>query len=390
MNQPSDTVPRPYSQHFQKLNAALDDAYDAAEKILTAWATTSLSSTSPPSPPDGYVQPMLQLTEVLRQRQLANVSFRLYQRTLELIDQHRNATGKHLHRGAVYANFGIAHLEMGLYSRGIAYLHAAAEEDKTTYGIADASDSYALSSSGIFGQWLEIVLLSMTAGVLNFLSTVLKKSYGSPEVKQLCLSLAALADLRLPACLIEYTAARGLNDPHSASVRLECLRDLAGLFETVWKWLGSRHKNPRVSAAFADPPTLARLICHMHFADTRDKRRKNPRLNSRKAEGLLWNSVVQNPSVLSAIDDHIDFCGDHSHSIGEVWQYLSTTQLSSDAVAHEVALRFLIAYRLRNETAHVFNPLDSGIIANVEQLFESLLEANLYIFFWVHETGQVS
>lgn len=391
MTQPADPMPSPYSPDFQRLIASVNNTYDAVQKILNAWATTSLPVTSPSSDPDAYVQPILTLTEILRKQRLADVQSRLYEATLELIDQHCRATGTRLHKGAVYANFAIAHFERGLYSRGIAYLHAAAEEDKTTYGITDISQSYALSSSGIFGQWLNIVLGNMMPpGVLPFLAGVLTGNYGPSHVKELCRSLAGLADLRLPACLIEYSAARGMADPHSASVRLECLRDLAALFEVMWKRIGSRHKDPMVVAAFSDPPTLAGLICHMHFAGARAARRKKPSLAANKAQGLLWNSIYQDADLLAAIDDHIDFFGDASHSIADVWRYLSTTQLSPNAAAHEVATRFLLAYRIRNETAHTFNPLDPGITANVDQLFERLLEANLYLWFWARETGQVA
>jgi hypothetical protein len=206
----------------------------------------------------------------------------------------------------------------------------------------------------------------------------------------MCIALARLADLRIPACLHEYSAVRGMTDPHSASVRLECLRDLAAHFEVMWKRIGSRHSDPSVRSAFSDPPTLAGLICHMHFAHDKRKRRENPSLSATNTQGLLWNSILQSTDVLAAIDAHIDFCANTSCSVADVFHHLSTTQLSSSSVAHAVAVRFLLVYRLRNETAHTFNPLDTGVVANADHLFNLLLEANLYLWFWAHETGQTA
>ena len=260
---------------------------------------------------------MLTLTELVRKQRLARLPFRLYEATLEVIDQHCRATGARLHRGAIYANFGIAHLEMGLYSRGIAYLHAAAEEDRTTYRTTDIFESYALSSSGIFGQWLDVALSSAPPVVFPFLAGVVNGRYGPSEVKRMCIWLAGLADLRFPASLVEYDAASSMTDPHSASVRLECLRDLAALFEVIWKRIGSSHKDPAVASAFSDPPALAGLICHMHFADSKVARRKNQTLSARKTQGLLWNSISKSADLLRAIDDHIDFCGDTSRSVSQ-------------------------------------------------------------------------
>lgn len=386
----SQAAPDPFQADYQALIAAVNRTYDAAQGILNKWAATSLDQASPSaSDPDDYVRPMLTVTELLRRLQLPDALSKLYLATLQLIDDRCASRGIRLHRGAVYANFAIAHLERGLYSQGIAYLHAAAQEDRVTHGAADIYATYALSPTGIFGQWLEVALQKMPAAVSSFLSSVLPAGNLTPNPKDFCLWLAGLADLRFPASLVEYAQTGAMTDPHSASVRLECIRDLAALFEVLSKRLGSIHVDPVVKARFADPPALAGLICHMHFGDKKDKRRKNPALNANKAAGLLWNSVYQNPDLLTAIDDHIDFCGDGSKSVAQVWQHLSTTTISPDAPTDSIAKRFLLAYRLRNETAHTFNPLDPGIVASANSFFEWLLEANLYLFISMKQTNQV-
>lgn len=387
----SQSVPDLFQDDYQSLIDAMQRMKDTVQRISKRWEAISLQQASPQADdPDAYVEPILKAAELLEEQKIPDILDQLYIPTLQLIDQHCSSSSGRLHKGKLIGYFAISFLNRGLYSRGIAYLYAAAQEDTVTYGATNIYGTHALSPTGIFGRWLDIVLQRTPSAVLPYLSSVLRGSYDISDVREFCLWLAKLADLRFPAALLEFSETRNMKDPHSASVRLQCLRDLAALFEVLWKCIGSNHTDLDVKVAFSDPPSLARLMCHMHFKADKKDRRGNPKLNVKKRKGLLWNSVCKSPDLLMAIDNHIDFCGKISRPITNIWQYLSTNRLSPDATANDVAKRFLLAYRLRNQTAHTFDPLDPGINKNADAFFEWLLEANLYLYLWAKETGQVS
>src|SRR5690606_2977290 len=151
------------------------------------------------------------------------------------------------------------------------------------------------------------VLKRLPKDLVTFLDTHIGQAHGDADFRLVYRWLAGGGDISLISSILEYDAVKDLSDPHSDSVRLLSLRDLAALFEVVWKRLGSAHKDAAVQARFASPPTLAVLICHMHFQSGLTPRRNNPALNANRAPGLLWNAIVQSP-ILDAVDREIDYC----------------------------------------------------------------------------------
>jgi len=286
-------------------------------------------------------------------------------------------------------NFAIALFESGLHSQAVAYLHAAAEEDKTTYRVNDVfKGSYALSASGIFGQWLGGILGQLPSSVDDFLRDAGIGEHDSEAVKQFCLWCAQYGDLRLPASIQEYRSTNGRTDLQSSAIRLECVRDLSSMFEVLWKRIGAQHVHPAVQAEFSEPPTLAALIYHMHYSESRASRRKNPALAANKSVGLLWNDTVKCDKLLDAIDGGMDGVL-AAATLGDTWAYLAGAKLSTDVVADLVSKRYLLAYRVRNWTAHTFEPQDAGFAAHADEIFEWLLAANLHLYLWALETGQL-
>lgn len=381
-----------YRSEYLEMISAVLLTQKAADNFQEKWTTQCLEKTlSINGKPDKYVEPILNLTRIIRRMQLTEVPMNLYSKSIDRIEKHCHDHGiERLHRGGIYASYAIAYFEQGNMPLGMAYLYSAALEDIPTYQVRDIHETYALGPTGIFGDWLNEVLQKLPSGCLPSINNVLTGTYAVSDVQEFCLWSARQADLRLVQAIIDYDGAKGRVDDHSASVRLTCLRELAGFFEVLWKRFGSMHRDPQVSAIFAEPPMLARLICHMHFIDSISNRRSNPTLRANKAHGLLWNNIEQCPEVLDAIDDHIDYCKP-SYSLSNVWLRLSTTTLSPTTVtADYVAKRFLLTYRIRNDTAHKFEPMDPTFLAHSDEFFAWLLEANIYLYLWVKETRQVT
>lgn len=378
-----------FSEDCQHLISLVNHTHDAAQKMLDTWRTTELKTANEEdNDVDAYVKPMLTLTELIRTLRVPDILVSLYRAVISAIRQHEDAEKVQLHKGAVYANLAIAYLERGLYSQAVALLYAAAKEDVQNCGRKDPYGSYGLSSDGILGQWLDLVLGNLPAASIQFVNDHLSQQYEQKDVKEFCLWLIANGDMRFVSSIVEFVAVREHTDLHSDSVRLQCVRDLAGLFEVLWKRLGARHSDRSVVAAFADHPSLAGLICHMHFARRRNSRRQDPTFNAHKSAGLLWNSIVQSQDVLEAIDGEIDDC--NRQSVEEAWGRISSVSTSTNPKADAIAKRFLLAYRLRNQTAHTFDPQDADFVGHYDDFFEWLLAANLYLYFWQRESGQVS
>jgi hypothetical protein len=330
------------------------------------------------------------MAEILRRQGLPDLGARAYEKAIKLIEAHEAKTNVRLHRGAIYANLAISHLEGARYDVGVSWLHAAAQEDISNRGIKDPLGSYALSDDGIFGQFLNaFVLKRLPKDLVTFLDANVGQAHSCADLRLVYRWLAGGGDISLISSIIEYDAVKGLSDPHSDSVRLLSLRDLAALFEVVWKRLGSIHKDPAVQAEFASAPPLAGLICHMHFQGALKARRNNPALNANRDPGLLWNAIVQSP-ILDAVDREIDYCAGKTNSVQDVWNHLNTAPaLSADAVADAVARRFLLAYKLRNFTSHTFEPQDAGVKAHHEEMRLWLVQAIFFLYFWTKATGQV-
>jgi hypothetical protein len=155
--------------------------------------------------------------------------------------------------------------------------------------------------------------------------------------------------------------------------------------------LGDAHKDATVTAAFANPPSLARLLCHMHYRDQLSARRQNPALNANKAPGLFHNSMTGWPALLDTIDAGIDFCAGRANNCDQVWQHLNGNTLNgNDHAADAAAKRFLLAYKLRNQTSHTLNPIDPAIVPHYDDFHLWLLQAVLLAYFWAKQTGDMN
>jgi len=360
--------------------------------FIHLWREASLVATLPhPSDPDEYAGPVIQVAELLRRRGLISINTALYCRALEEITAFESKFGVKLHRGAINANLAISHLQAGRYDLGVIWLHAAAQEDLTNLGITDPLDSYALREFGIYGQFLDRYVLRLLPNSISiFISDHLGASLTNSDFMYLYRWLAGSGDINLISSVLEFNAVSMYSDPHSDSVRFICLRNLATLFEILWKRIGSLHLDPMVRVRFVSPPTFAGLICHMHFQDSRSKRRHDPTLNSRKTVGLLWNSIAQSP-ILQEIDRAIDYCAGDQHSLTDVWNYLQTGATSvptQTPTAIAVSQRFLLAYKMRNITSHEFCPQDNAIKLHHTDMHEWLLQSIFYLFFWAKLTHQ--
>lgn len=374
----------------EQLLRLLRETGESVNAIGRRWQQECLETATPqgdPSKADDYVRPLISLAENLRRNGYSNLAGEVYEsgaRYIQRVCARRNIT---LHKGAVFANLAITHLEAQRYSEGMAWLYAAAEEDKRTYKIANPHDSYALSSTGIFGQWLDKVIAQVPDSLLPFLNANLQQPITPDDVKDFCLWLASIGDLRLASSIVDYQRVREYTDLHSSSVRLSVLRELSGLFEVLWKRLGVAHVDASCAAAFKEPPTLAALLCHMHFVENDNKkRRKDPALRRNKKVGLLWNGVVKNDSLVDVIDQEISEC---KKRLSTVWNWLSSTTLSPNSQVDQTAKRYLLAYKLRNVTSHSFDPADSTVCNYHQPMFEWLLQANTLLYFWAVQTGQV-
>lgn len=388
---PEPKPPSPLLAENSAMVRSTNGLYAAVENVWRRWRDEYLSQAKPnPADPDDYAKPLITMAEILRRLGLPELAARAYERAIQLIDAHEAKSNVRLHRGAIYANLAISHLEGARYDVGVSWLHAAAQEDINNRGIKESLDSYALSDDGIFGQFLNAyVLKRLPKDLVTFLDTHIGRAYGDADFRLVYRWLAGGGDISLISSILEYDAVKDLSDPHSDSVRLLSLRDLAALFEVVWKRLGSAHKDAAVQARFASPPTLAGLICHMHFQSGLTARRNNPALNANRAPGLLWNAIVQSP-ILDAVDREIDYCAGKTNSVQDVWNHLNTAPaLSTDAVADAVARRFLLAYKLRNFTSHTFEPQDAGVKAHHEEMRLWLLQAIFFLHLWTKATGQV-
>jgi hypothetical protein len=388
---PESLPPSPFRAENYAMLSSIDGLYAAIENIWRKWLEEYLNKAKlNDKDPDDYAKPLITLAEILRIRGLQGLGARVYERAIEFINDYEEKTKLRLHRGAIYANFAISHIEAARYDLGVSWLHAAAQEDISNLGIQNALDSNALSDDGIFVQFLNaFVLRRLPTDLIPFLDTNLNHIHTDIETRALYRWLAGEGDIHLISSILEYDAVKGRSDPHSDSVRLVCLRDLATLFEVVWKRVGANHNDPVVRAEFVHPPTLAGLICHMHFKSDRKARRQNPALNVNWAAGVLWNDVCHSP-ILDAVDSNIDYCAGDAHSVQDAWNHLNAaTEFSSDPVADMVARRFLLAYKLRNFTSHTFQPQDVGVKAHHEAMHLWLLQGIFFLYFWSKATGQI-
>ena len=361
-------------------------------RLETEWASGPLRAASPDSPDlDGYVKPLITIAELLRLQGMRDLSRHVYERAIDVVNEHCRTHAVDLHRGALYANYAIAQFEIGRYTQALSWLHAAVDEDKRhRQDIKTIYDSFAFSDEGIFGQWLKARFIpALPADVAHFVTGTIGLTITNTDIRTAVRWLAGRGDLSLFSGVVEYSAVGLMNDYHAQTVRLTCIRDLATLCEVLLKMLGQAHKDATVASSFATQRTLAAIICHMHFARPLKKRRKNPVLSTHHAPGLFRNSLAEWPGLVSSIDSAIDFCG--SNPPDQVLAYLKGTVLcASDATTDAMAKRLLMSYRLRNETSHNLNPTDPAMVGHYDEYRLWLLQAIFSSYFWASKSGAVN
>lgn len=381
----------PFLHHHHQLLRHIDRVFDDVTRVCSEWKRDFLDKADATTPElDTYARPIIVTAELIRRhRPLLMLAQLLYEKCIQLVDAHCATHKVDLHRGAFYANLAITFLQQGRYKAALPWLHAAAKQDqdhrpdvKTIY------DSYAFSAEGIFGQWLDIYVLDhLPPDVVTFVNGTLGTHYTTKDVKQLITWLAGRGDLHVISGVLDYCEFDGKDDFHADSVRLSAVRDLATLFEVTLKHIGVAHNDATVVAAFADPPTLAALICHMHFHSGLKQRRNNTALNANRAPGIFHNTLLPDNAILEAIDAGIDYCAGTAHSVADVWKYLQANILSTAPFADALAKRFLLAYKLRNTTSHGFAPSDPAMKVNYDSFRLWLLQAVCGLYFWAKGNG---
>jgi hypothetical protein len=385
-------VATPYRDEIAQILTHTKDMSDGIFAIIQNWKKGFLAQAQPhdKSNPVGqdyenYSKPIIVPTEMLRRAGLGELAHRLYEIVIRITDQHCRSPGPDLHRGALYANFGITNLEQGHFEIGLSWLLAAANEDIRFNRIHCVEESYAWD---IYGQWVNSTFLKMLPrDALSFVSNRLGTTIGSADLMEMLSALAGNGDLNLLRGVVEYETVRGRSDYMGHAVRFGALRDLATLFEVLLKRIGENHVDPNVQFEFAASPMLGNIVHYMHYTG----KPSNP--STTYKEGLFWNSISKQTNELEGIKAGFDFVKDFAtNSISDVHTYISSTTLLDAARADEeaVAKRILVAYRLRNETSHSYIPEDPGMIAHADELRLWLLQAIFYSYFWFTRTGQVT
>ncbi|MFO0796080.1 MAG: hypothetical protein U0804_01320 [Gemmataceae bacterium] len=389
----------PYVAQLGDLMRAVGDVGSLVDEIGARWTQDFLVTAKAPDKAnpagqdyDSYASPLIVVAEMLRkQTGFKGLAHRIYAVAARLADKHCTDTGTDLHRGALYADLAIAYFEQSEFELGLSWLLASANEDVRFNRVPTVYDSYALSDDGIFGQWVKQQLLpSIPSAVLDFVNAQLGTAYGFPDVMRFLRALAGQGDLNLLAGVVNFTRFEGRSDYVAQSVRFTCLRDLATLTEVLLKRIGLGHPDVAVRNKFADSPMLGGVVHHMHYHHGARHADLAKRLV--RTEGLFWNSVRKENDLIAGIDAGFDSVKDfNSVPIAAVHTYLDTTTLVAAVPnADALAKRFLLAYRLRNETSHSFRPSDAGMIAHAAEFRTWLLQTLFYSFFFFRDSGQAA
>ncbi|MBI1213753.1 MAG: hypothetical protein GC190_20020 [Alphaproteobacteria bacterium] len=376
---------------FDDLPARIDSVFECVNHIGELWKTGYLDKADPQATDlNSYLGPILTVGELfLEHKVMLSLAQDLYENCIELTERHCRENKVDLHLGALYANLGITFLLQGKYKSALPWLHAAAQQDQKHYSnVTSIYDSYAFSRTGIFGKWLDgNVLIHLPADVLAFVNNTLATNYTNDDFKLFIGWLAGRGDLHIVSSLLDYAEVVGKDDFHADSVRLSSIRDLATLSEILIKQIGTSHNDPAVVSSFADAPTYAGLICHMHFTERTKDRRQNPLLNVNRQAGLFHNSLLQSDAILDSIDTRIDYCSGKTNSLSDVWNYLQSNNFSTDPLVDGITKRLLLAYKLRNTTSHSFQPVDPFMKSHYDDFRLWLLQAVSILYFWTKKNG---
>lgn len=388
----------PYTEHVRRLMRSVNDAGQLVNEIGSRWKADFLEKAKAPDKNnpnkqdyDDYASPLIVVAEMLRKQPgFKGLAHRIYSIAVGLTDKHCADSGTDLHRGALYADLAITYFERNQFELGLSWLLAAANEDVRFNRVANVYGSHALSDDGIFGQWVKEQLLpAMPAQVLDFVNAQLGTAYGFADVMRCLRSLAGHGDLNLLAGIANFADMQDRTDYVAHSVRFTCLRDLATLTEVLFKRIGNNHPDAAVRAKFISGPMMGGIVFHMHYLH--GPRHPNLALRPVRSEGLFWNAVRQQNDLIAAIDAGFDSVKDfNTTSIADVRHYLDTHALAADANVDAVAKRFLLAYRLRNETSHSFHPTDPGMVAHAAEFRTWLLQAIFYSYFFFRDSGQAA
>lgn len=382
----------PYRNEIREVLNQLNGMSDGISQIVARWKAEYLTEAKAhdkanPAGQDfeDYSKSIIVPTEMIRRVGFSELAHRLYGLIVRITDQHCQPPGPDLHRGALYANYGITHLEQGHFELGISWLLAAANEDFRFHRIPAIPGGY---SWDIYGQWVEATVLKLLPpDALTFVASRLGIAIGLPEVMEMLKALAGYGDLNFLSGVVEYESVRGRADYMGHSIRFTCLRDLATLFEVLLKRIGEKHVDPNVRHAFSTSPMAGNIVHHMHYAGNP----ANPATAYK--EGLFWNSIQKQTDELEAIKSGFDYVKDFTtHSMADVRTYLHATTLLDAAKVDQEAVgkRLLLSYRLRNQTSHSFSPEDAGIVAHADEFRLWLLQSIFYGYFWFTRTGQVT
>jgi len=393
----STEQPNPYRAELIQLMRATDHAESLVSHIVDRWKVEFLAPAvahdkdHPHAGQDyeNYSKSLIIPTDVMRRRGQKELAHRIFFHAVEATDKHCKDTGVDLHRGALYADLAITYLERKQHELGLSWLLAAANEDLRFNRIQNNYESFALSDDGILGEWVEkSVQPAIPADVMSFVNSKLGKAYGTDQLMEILRSLAGQGDLNLFAGIINFQDMKGRTDYIGHSVRFTCLRDLATLFEVLLKRIGNDHADAAVKTKFNnDSPMLADMIHFMHYQNKPTAANKHL-----KSEGVFWNSVEKRDDLLNGIFAGFTFVKNFkTNSIAAVRGYLDTNTLcAAHTDSDAIAKRFLLAYRIRNETSHGFTPLDTGMIAHAEEFRLWLLQAIFYLYFWARNSGQAA
>jgi hypothetical protein len=271
----------------------------------------------------------------------------------------------------------------------LSWLLASANEDVRFNRVVAVHDRYALSDEGIFGQWVRKEIMPVLASdVLGFVNGQLGTAYGFPDVMRVLRSLTGTGDMNILSGIVNFSDMHGRGDYVGHSVRFTCIRDLATLTEVLLKRIGKDHADAAVKAKFTAGPMMAKMIHHMHYQHGPDN--PNPALKAVRTEGLFWNSVRHQNDLIAGIDAGFNTVKNFAGvTIADVRTYVDTTALSAVPNADAMAKRYLLAYRLRNETSHSFNPTAPGMVAHAAEFRGWLLQTIFSTYFYFRDSGQV-
>lgn len=390
-------TPNPYREELTQFLLAGSAVNGWADQIIARWKAEYLAGAvahdkeHPNAGQDyeNYSKALIVPIDAIRKRGFKELAHLVFLHAVEASDKHCQEKGVDLHRGALYADLAITYLERKQHEMGLSWLLAAANEDLRFNRVAEIYRSFAMSDKGILGEWVtKHVQPAVPADVMAFVNAKLGKAYGGDELMKMLRSLAGKGDLNLLAGIINFKDMEGRTDYVGNSIRLTCLRDLATLFEVLLKQIGKNHADAAVKSKYTTgSPMLANMLYMMHYQQY-PLTAANRHLHS---EGIFRNSVQTRQDILDAIEVGFPTTKDSTnHDMVAVRTYLHGNNLSANGDTDDLAKRFLLAHRLRNETSHGFNPSDAGIVAHAEEFRTWLLQAIFYLYFWARDTGQAA